>query len=44
LDEQAEFQIMGRRTFGRFHGIENTGWVPDATTNWRFREALVKMP
>lgn len=35
---------MGRRTFGRFHRIENTGWVPDATTNWRFREALVKMP
>ena len=35
---------MGRRTFGRFLGIESTGRVPDATTIWRFREALLKMP
>jgi IS5 family transposase len=41
-DEQAEFQVMDRRTFGRFLGIDDGGRVPDATTIWRFREALVR--
>ena len=40
-DAQAEFQIMDRRTFGRFLGIEDGDRVPDETTIWRFREALV---
>ena len=39
-DAQAEFQIMDRRTFGRFLGIGDGDRVPDETTIWRFREAL----
>ncbi len=39
-DEQAEFQIMDRRTFGRFLGLDDGDGVPDETTIWRFREAL----
>jgi transposase, IS5 family len=38
----AEFQILDRRTFGRFLGIGDGGTVPDETTIWRFREALVQ--
>ena len=41
-DEQAEFQVMDRRTFGRFLGIDDGDRIPDATTIWRFREALVR--
>lgn len=41
-DAQAEFQIMDRRTFGRFLGIDDGDSVPDETTIWRFREALVQ--
>lgn len=41
-DAQAEFQIMDRRTFGRFLGIDDGDRVPDETTIWRFREALVQ--
>jgi IS5 family transposase len=41
-DEQAEFQVMDRRTFGRFLGLGEGDRVPDATTIWRFREALVE--
>lgn len=41
-DAQAEFQIMDRRTFGRFLGIDDGDAVPDETTIWRFREALVR--
>lgn len=41
-DAQAEFQIMDRRTFGRFLGLDDGDTVPDETTIWRFREALVK--
>ena len=33
---------MDRRTFGRFLGIEDGDRVPDETTIWRFREALVE--
>lgn len=41
-DAQAEFQIMDRRTFGRFLGLDDGDPVPDETTIWRFREALVR--
>jgi IS5 family transposase len=41
-DAQAEFQIMDRRTFGRFLGLDDGDRVPDETTIWRFREALVQ--
>lgn len=41
-DAQAEFQIMDRRTFGRFLGLEDGDRVPDETTIWRFREALTE--
>ena len=39
-DAQAELQIMDRRTFGRFPGIDDGDEVPDETTIWRFHEAL----
>lgn len=42
LDAQAEFQILDRRSFGRFLGIDDGDRVPDETTVWRFREALVQ--
>ncbi len=35
-DAQAEFQIMDRRTFGRFLGLDDGHRVPDATAIWRF--------
>lgn len=41
-DAQAEFQIMDRRSFGRFLGLDDGDAVPDETTIWRFREALVR--
>jgi len=41
-DAQAEFQVMDRRTFGRFLGLDDGDKVPDETTIWRFREALVE--
>ncbi len=41
-DPQAEFQIMDRRTFGRFLGLDEGNRVPDETTIWRFRETLTK--
>lgn len=41
-DAQAEFQILGRRSFGRFLGLDDGDKVPDETTIWRFREALVQ--
>lgn len=41
-DAQAEFQILDRRSFGRFLGIDDGDRVPDETTIWRFREALTK--
>lgn len=40
-DAQAEFQILDRRSFGRFLGLDDGDKVPDETTIWRFREALV---
>lgn len=42
-DDQTEFQIMDRRTFGRFLGLLDAGdRVPDAKTIWLFRERLVQ--
>ena len=40
-DEQAEFQIQDRLTFMRFLGLGLGDKVPDYSTIWRFREALV---
>lgn len=39
-DEQAEYQIRDRYTFGRFLGLHPEDRVPDARTIWRFREGL----
>jgi IS5 family transposase len=41
-DAQAEYQVMDRRSFGRFLGLDDGDTVPDETTVWRFREALIK--
>ena len=39
-DEQAEYQIRDRYSFGRFLGLHPEDPVPDARTIWRFREGL----
>ena len=41
-DAQAELQILDRRSFGRFLGLGDGDRVPDETTIWRFREALIQ--
>ena len=41
-DEALEFQILDRLSFTRFLGIGIGEKVPDATTIWRFREALAR--
>ncbi|MEJ2408584.1 MAG: transposase, partial [Novosphingobium sp.] len=41
-DAQAEFQILDRRSFGPFLGLDDGDNTPDETTIWRFREALVR--
>ncbi len=41
-DDQIEFQILDRISFIRFLGLSIGGKVPDATTVWRFREALIE--
>ena len=41
-DEQAEYQIRDRLSFTRFLGLGLEDRVPDATTIWLFREALVR--
>ena len=41
-DPQAEFQILDRRSFGRFLCLDDGDSVPDETTIWRYREALTK--
>jgi IS5 family transposase len=41
-DESLEFQVRDRLSFMRFLGLELHHAVPDATTIWLFREALVK--
>ena len=42
LDAQTEFQILDRRSFGRFLGFDDGDNTPDETTIWSFREALVR--
>ncbi len=39
-DDQAEFQVLDRRSFGRFLGLDDGDKVPDAKTIWLFRETL----
>ena len=39
-DDQTEFQIRDRYSFGRFLGLNPEAVVPDAKTIWRFREGL----
>jgi transposase, IS5 family len=41
-DEQVEYQIRDRLSFMRFLGLGLAGRVPDYSTVWRFREALVE--
>lgn len=41
-DAQTEFQILDRRSFGRFLDLDDGDNTPDETTIWRFREALVR--
>ena len=41
-DEQVEYQIRDRLSFMRFLGLDLAGRVPDYSTVWRFREALVE--
>ncbi len=38
--DQAEFQILDRRSFGRFLGLDNGDKVPDAKAIWTHRFAL----
>ncbi|WP_282183407.1 transposase [Azospirillum brasilense] len=40
-DEQAEYQVRDRLSFMRFLGPGLGDRVPDRTTIWLFREALV---
>jgi len=42
-DEQVEYQVRDRLSFMRFLGLGIEDPVPDATTLWRFREALVEL-
>lgn len=39
-DEALEFQVLDRRSFLRFAGLECSGKVPDARTFWVWRERL----
>jgi IS5 family transposase len=39
-DEKTEFEILDRRSFQRFLGIEDQGRIPDRTTIWNFKEAI----
>jgi len=41
-DQQAEFQITDRHSFGRFLDLKLGGAVPDFSTVWRFREELTE--
>lgn len=39
-DEALEYQVLDRRSFQRFLGLEHSGKVPDAKTIWVWRERL----
>ena len=41
-DPELEDQVNDRLSFQRFAGIDYTTTVPDFTTLWRFKEALIK--
>jgi IS5 family transposase len=41
-DEEAEYQVNDRMSFGRFVGKGIEDRIPDATTLWLFREKLAK--
>lgn len=41
-NDQAELQILDRRSFGRFLGLDDGDRVPDAKTIWLFRETLTR--
>lgn len=41
-DQQIEYQINDRLSFGRFLGLPLGSAVPDYTTVWKFREVLVR--
>ena len=41
-DDQAQFQILDRRSFGRFLRLDDGDRVPDAKTIWLFREQLTR--
>ena len=41
-DEQTEYQVSDRLSFQKFAGWTVADKVPDATTLWDFREALVR--
>ena len=41
-DQQIEFQINDRLSFGRFLGLPLGGSAPDYTTVWKFREVLAR--
>lgn len=41
-DDQVEYQIRDRYTFGRFLGLTPEGRIPDSKTIWLFREHLVQ--
>jgi hypothetical protein len=41
-DDHAEFQILDRRSFGRFLGLDDSNRVPDAKTIWLFRGQLTR--
>ena len=41
-DDQAEYQILDRRSFGRFLGLDDGDKVPDSKTIWLFREQLTR--
>lgn len=41
-DEQAEFPINDRASFGRLLGLHGADRIPDDSTIWRFRETLTE--
>jgi len=42
-DKQVEYQIIDRRSFQEFLGLETGDKVPDEKTVWLFRENLIKL-
>ena len=39
-DEQTEYQLLDRRSFLRFCGLEHSRYVPDRTTIWNFENRI----